>query len=77
MNKLILTSLITLSVLGINLSSCSNSATKTDATQNGTAAVYACPMHPEVKSDKPGSCSKCGMDLEKVENTATDSTVKQ
>ena len=28
-------------------------------------AVYTCPMHPEVKSDKPGKCSKCGMKLEK------------
>jgi hypothetical protein len=27
------------------------------------AIVYACPMHPEVTSDKPGKCSKCGMDL--------------
>jgi Cu(I)/Ag(I) efflux system membrane fusion protein len=25
--------------------------------------VYTCPMHPEVQSDKPGSCPKCGMDL--------------
>ncbi|MDP2721023.1 MAG: copper-translocating P-type ATPase [bacterium] len=24
---------------------------------------YICPMHPEVVSDKPGSCSKCGMTL--------------
>lgn len=24
---------------------------------------YSCPMHPEVTSDKPGKCSKCGMDL--------------
>lgn len=24
---------------------------------------YACPMHPEVTSSKPGKCSKCGMDL--------------
>jgi multidrug efflux pump subunit AcrA (membrane-fusion protein) len=25
--------------------------------------VYTCPMHPEVTSDKPGKCPKCGMDL--------------
>ena len=24
---------------------------------------YSCPMHPEVKSKKPGSCPKCGMTL--------------
>jgi YHS domain-containing protein len=28
-------------------------------------AVYTCPMHPEVKSDKAGKCPKCGMKLEK------------
>ncbi len=25
--------------------------------------TYTCPMHPEVISDKPGECPKCGMDL--------------
>ena len=29
-----------------------------------TADSYTCPMHPEVKQDHPGSCPKCGMDLE-------------
>ena len=29
-----------------------------------SAAVYTCPMHPEVVSDRPGSCPKCGMALE-------------
>jgi hypothetical protein len=24
---------------------------------------YTCPMHPEVVSDKPGKCPKCGMPL--------------
>ena len=25
---------------------------------------FVCPMHPEVKSDRPGACPKCGMALE-------------
>jgi hypothetical protein len=27
---------------------------------------YTCPMHPSVKSDKPGNCPDCGMTLEPV-----------
>lgn len=30
------------------------------------AAVYACPMHPEVKAKRRGRCKKCGMDLRLV-----------
>ncbi len=26
-------------------------------------ATYTCPMHPEVKQNQPGKCSKCGMNL--------------
>ncbi len=26
--------------------------------------TYTCPMHPEVESDEPGQCPKCGMNLE-------------
>ena len=29
------------------------------------AVTYTCSMHPEVVSDKPGKCPKCGMDLVK------------
>lgn len=29
-------------------------------------AIYTCPMHPEVRQDKPGDCQKCGMHLEPV-----------
>ena len=29
----------------------------------GVDVVYACPMHPEIVSDDPGSCPKCGMKL--------------
>ena len=28
------------------------------------AAMYTCPMHPEVRQDHPGTCPKCGMALE-------------
>lgn len=28
---------------------------------------YTCPMHPEVRSNKPGGCPKCGMALEPVQ----------
>jgi rRNA maturation endonuclease Nob1 len=28
---------------------------------------YTCGMHPEVLSDKPGKCPKCGMELVKKE----------
>lgn len=30
---------------------------------------YTCPMHPEVRSDRPGSCPKCGMALERITST--------
>jgi hypothetical protein len=35
-------------------------ASISDSTDTKT---YTCPMHPEVISDKPGECPKCGMDL--------------
>lgn len=28
--------------------------------------IYTCPMHPEIRQDKPGICPKCGMTLEKI-----------
>ncbi len=30
------------------------------------SVIYTCPMHPEVRSERPGTCPKCGMALEPV-----------
>ena len=34
--------------------------------------TYTCPMHPEIHSNKPGNCPKCGMKLvkEKAKNAS-------
>ncbi len=31
---------------------------------------YVCAMHKDITSNKPGKCSKCGMDLKKVDAAA-------
>lgn len=36
------------------------------------SVIYACPMHPEVKSTKPGKCRKCGMTLRRVTDSSTE-----
>jgi len=41
------------------------------APADGTAVAYACPMHPEVVSEEPGHCPKCGMKLLPVEAPAS------
>lgn len=39
-------------------------APKKDTLQKTQAIVqYTCTMHPEIISDKPGNCPKCGMTL--------------
>jgi len=35
----------------------------------GKRVIYTCPMHPEVKKDKPGICPECGMTLIPAQKT--------
>lgn len=42
----------------------SSERVETRPTGSDGARIYTCPMHPEVEQVGPGSCPKCGMDLE-------------
>ncbi|MDB5258548.1 MAG: hypothetical protein JWM14_3243 [Chitinophagaceae bacterium] len=79
MKKAIL-SLVAVMVLSIAVASCENKEHDRTEHNASSSEVYTCPMHPEVISDKPGSCPKCGMDLVKKETikkeAQPDSTMK-
>jgi len=46
-----------------NSGSLSNQTTATKNQNMQATKTYTCSMHPEVISDKPGKCPKCGMEL--------------
>ena len=52
-------------LVALTLISCGNNSGKEKQSEKEEVAKvqYTCPMHPEVISDKPGDCSKCGMAL--------------
>ena len=60
--KMILTVLAT--VLGAAILWSAPGLNTADTTSAGQKILYyTCPMHPSVKSDKPGGCPICGMHL--------------
>src|SRR5271169_4702373 len=46
---------------------------QTNRVNSGSPKIlyYSCPMHPSVKSAKPGNCPECGMTLQPVYGAAT------
>jgi len=57
----------------ITFFACNNATPKSAAVETTTTAkqVYTCTMHPEVRSDKPGNCPKCGMKLVLMDTSDT------
>jgi FtsP/CotA-like multicopper oxidase with cupredoxin domain len=43
-----------------------------ETASEGTAASFACPMHPDVTGTGPTECPKCGMSLERVRPTTPE-----
>lgn len=43
-----------------------------DVDNQSSKNLYTCPMHPEVISEKPGNCPKCGMSLELTQASAEE-----
>ena len=47
-------------------------APDTPTTAATAGIIYTCPMHPEIRQDRPGDCPKCGMTLEPLLPTLDD-----
>lgn len=46
------------------------------ASAGNAATVWTCSMHPQIRTDAPGSCPICGMDLEPVQAGSQDGSVR-
>lgn len=72
MKKSLIISMIAISMaLAFNACSSSSNKNASSETKTNDKVVYTCTMHPEVRSDKPGNCPKCGMTLVKMEPADT------
>lgn len=61
--------ILTIAALTVGVSACNSSSNKNAKENTKPKGKYYCTMHPEVTSDKPGTCSKCGMDLAERDTT--------
>jgi len=72
MKKSILTT-FAIAVLLLTFNACGNTTSTSSNVEVKSAqkAEYTCTMHPEVRSDKPGNCPKCGMKLVLMDTSDT------
>ena len=69
--------IVCLGAFTLAFSSCGSSDNKSTTKEQNISTekvVYTCSMHPEIRSDKPEKCPKCGMDLIRVEKES-DTTI--
>ncbi|WP_298298536.1 heavy metal-binding domain-containing protein [Hydrotalea sp.] len=69
--KNILLSLITIMITIIGVYA-QNTLVKDSTEKKNVHIKYTCSMHPEIVSDKPGKCPKCGMDLIAVSESSAN-----
>jgi len=69
--------IVTLVITALVLSTCPGHETfaQSQKTQIKKTVTYACPMHPDVTSSRPGKCRKCGMTLRQTRTDANATTV--
>ena len=60
---LLIVALLTLAAVAVRAQSVTSGVRGTVLPVSKAVKSFACPMHPEVKSSKPGKCPKCKMDL--------------
>ena len=74
--SVLIVALITLVAITLGAQSAVRAQSGPNAPARNRSANYVCPMHPEVKSRKPGKCPKCKMNL-RLAKTETAAAVEK
>jgi Cu(I)/Ag(I) efflux system membrane fusion protein len=58
-----LSAILLTALLHFGLTACTGHPDRADSEKEAEGQIWTCPMHPSIRSPKPGSCPICGMDL--------------